>query len=300
MSSACAIGHRPAPTPAAKVADTPQPALEQTPAPKPRAELPQGGREIFPTYRLVGYCGTPGAPALGKLAGNLAGRAQEIDGFGKKYGTTRKVMPVFELIAVIVQGVAGADGKYRRRVSDATIDQYLQAARAAKALLLLNVQPGHSDFMTEVKSFEKYLREPDVGIAMDPEWAMKPKQKPGVYYGQAKGKTVNEVAEYLAKMVADHDLPEKALVVHQMNSWVFVEEETLAAYPGVVMIKSVDGLGPKGAKITTYNHLMKKLPSHVHAGFKLFFDEDTQNGNKLMTPNEVLALKPEPVYIMYE
>lgn len=34
-----------------------------------------------------------------------------------------------------------------------------------------------------------------MGIALDPEWAMKPKQKPGVYYGQSNGPTVNEVAE---------------------------------------------------------------------------------------------------------
>ena len=45
---------------------------------------------------------------------------------------------------------------------------------------------------------------------------------------------------------------------------------------------------------------MKNLVTPVHAGFKLFFDEDTANGGKLMTPGEVLALKPEPEYVMYE
>src|ERR1700744_1046713 len=30
----------------------------------PKLELPGGGREIFPARRLIGFCGTPGAPAL--------------------------------------------------------------------------------------------------------------------------------------------------------------------------------------------------------------------------------------------
>ena len=38
----------------------------------------------------------------------------------------------------------------------------------------------------------------------------------------------------------------------------------------------------------------------VHPGFKLFFDEDTRNGSRLMTPKEVLALTPQPEYVMYE
>jgi hypothetical protein len=244
----------------------------------------------------VGFCGTPGAPALGKLFGHLPERAKTLQGYAEKYSRNRRVLPLFELIAVVVQGVPGKDGMYRRRVDYVVVDEYLQVARAAKALLLLNIQPGHSDFMTEVKHYEKYLREPDVGVALDPEWAMKPKQKPGVYYGQASGATINQVAEYLAGLVKEGDLPEKALVFHQVNAWVLKDESVLKPPPGVAIIKSVDGLGPKGAKIKTYNFLVKSLNPGVHAGFKLFFEED----RKLMSPDEVLALLPEPEYVMYE
>lgn len=280
-------------------ASTPPVVAAPTPA-KAAAELPLGGRTIFPTYRLVGFCGTPGAPALGRLMGDLPARAKEMATYASKYEKKRKVQPVFELIATVVQGVPGPDQKYRRRVDDGVVTKYLEAARAAKALLLINVQPGHSDFMTEVKSYERFLREPDVGVALDPEWSMKPKQKPGVYYGQSTGTVVNEVAEYLSGIVKDNDLPEKALVVHQMNSYVFKEEEVLKPFPGIALIKSVDGLGPKAAKINTYNYLMKTTPKAMHAGFKLFFDEDTQHGWRLMSPDEVLALRPQPEYVMYE
>jgi len=70
--------------------------------------------------------------------------------------------------------------------------------------------------------------------------------------------------------------------------------------PGVAVIKSVDGLGPKGAKLNTYHFLMRTTAPGVHAGFKLFFDEDRQNGAFLMSPGEVMALAPRPEYVMYE
>ena len=269
-------------------------------APLAGPELPRGGRTLFPDYELVGFCGTPGAPALGELTGNLPKKAEKLELFANKYTGSRKVLPVFELIAVVVLAGPGGDGKYRRRVDDATVDQYLLLARQHRALLLLNIQPGQSDFITEVKHFEKYLREPDVGVALDPEWAMKPGQVPGKYFGQTTGTRINEVGEYLSALIAGLHLPEKALVFHQVNGSVVKDEPTLNSSPGVVVIKSVDGLGPKAAKKLTYNYLMGIMTPGVHPGFKLFFDEDQRNGGTLMTPEEVMALAPRPEYVMYE
>ena len=266
-----------------------------------KVELPRGGRVLFPDHLLVGFCGTPGAPALGELTGNLGVKAKALLGYAEKYaGEGRKVLPVFELIAVVVQAGPGADGKYRRRVEESVVDTYLHLARESKGLLLLNIQPGQSDFITEVKHFEKYLREPDVGIALDPEWAMRAGQKPGRVYGQTTGAAINGIAEVMSKIVAELELPEKALAFHQVNRYVVQEEPLVHAYPGVVIIKSVDGLGPKAAKIETYLKLTSVMTPTTHAGFKLFFDEDRRNGGVLMTPAEVMALKPAPEYVMYE
>lgn len=264
-------------------------------------ELPGGGRVLFPDHRLVGFCGTPGGPALGELHGNLPVKAKALEAQAAQYARGgRQILPVFELIAVVVMAGPGVDGKSRHRVDGAVVDEYLQLARRSKGLLLLNIQPGHSDFVTEVKSFEEYLREPDVGVALDPEWAMKPKQQPGVYYGQTTGAILNEVGEYLSKLIAEGDLPEKALVFHQVNRLVLKDESVVVTHPGVALIKSVDGLGPMPAKIATYATLMETMPAGVHPGFKLFFDEDRRGGNRLMTPVQVLALSPPPEYIMYE
>jgi hypothetical protein len=294
----CASGH------GATLAPPAAPLAESAPPPPvppvaPRAELPLGGRELFPRYRLVGFCGTPGAPALGELRGDLTEKAKAVRKYAEKYGQDREILPTFELIAVLVLGLPG-DGKYRRRVDFSVVDNYLSAAREAKALLLLNIQPGLSDFVTEVKHFEKYLHEPDVGVALDPEWAMKPGQKPGEYYGRTTGAVINEVAELMASIVAQDDLPEKALVYHQFTRASLKDEDAITQHKGVAIIKSVDGWGPKWAKIETYNHLVKTLSPGVHIGFKLFFYEDTLKGGKVMTPKEVLGLLPEPEYVMYE
>jgi hypothetical protein len=266
----------------------------------PARELPRGGRTLFPDYRLVGFCGTPNAPALGALQGNLTTETKVLEAQAARYGQGRPLMPVFELIAVVVQSGAGLDGKYRRRVDNSVVDTYLRAAREAKGILLLNIQPGQSDFLTEVKSFESYLREPDVGVALDPEWAMKPKQRPGRFFGQTDGETINDVAAYLSSIVTEGNLPEKALVFHQVNRGVLKDEVDLKPLPGIAFIKSVDGLGPVHSKIETYDYLMKTIKGGVHPGFKLFFDEDTRNGSRLMMPKEVLALSPQPEYVMYE
>jgi hypothetical protein len=137
-------------------------------------------------------------------------------------------------------------------------------------------------------------------VALDPEWAMKPGQRPGAYFGQTTGETLNDVAAYLASLVEEDNLPEKALVFHEVVKDVIKDEALIRPYPGVVLIKSVDGLGPVRAKIATYGNLMEKIKSGVHPGFKLFFDEDSRGGSRLMTAAEVLALSPVPEYVMYE
>jgi hypothetical protein len=287
----------PAPAPQATSLAPPPPA-----PPQPRPQLPGGGRELFPSHRLVGFCGTPDAPALGELWTNLPKKTKALLSLASDYARAepRAVLPAFELIAVIVMSFPGRDGKYRRRVGDAVVEQYLKTARGAGGLLLLNIQPGQSDFLTEVKHFERFLREPDVGVALDPEWAMKPKQLPGKYYGQTTGADINAVAQYLATLVKEGDLPEKALVFHQVNKYVVKDEPVIAPAAGVVVVKSVDGLGPKASKIETYDILTKAMSSAIHPGFKLFFDEDTRSGGKLMSVKEVMALAPQPDYVMYE
>lgn len=263
-------------------------------------ELPRGGRVIFPDYRLVGFAGHPHSSALGRLGvGDLDDRAREIEKVAGPLAGGRKPLPVLELIATVVQGSPGRDGRYRARASDALVSEYLAAARRVDGLLLLDIQPGRSDFLTEVRYYAKWLREPDVGVALDPEWAMGPGQVPMRVFGHTTGKQIDAVARYLSGIVKANDLPQKALVFHQLAPSIVRDEKAIRARDGVAIIKSVDGIGSRSMKLDTYRKLTRDVPRAVHAGFKLFFDEDARYG-KLMTPGQVLALKPRPEYVLYE
>ncbi|MEU6387889.1 hypothetical protein [Streptomyces sp. NPDC046939] len=264
-------------------------------------ELPRGGRRIFPEHRLVGYCGLPGAAALGRLGtGNLDDRVKEIERRGRAYADGRTVLPVLELLTVVANASAGPDGLYRTRTSDATIRAFHRAARRHKALLLLNVQPGRASALGEVRALRKWLAEPDVGIALDPEWEMTPGQVPGRTYGHTSGGELTRIAAYLASLVEEHDLPEKVFVYHQVAESVVHEERRLTVPDGVAVVKSADGIGSPQLKRETWHHLVDTLPPRLHTGFKLFFEEDAKGGSRLMTPDEVLALTPRPGYVMYE
>lgn len=272
-----------------------------TPTPTPAPELPRGGRTIFPEYRLFGYSGAPDAPGQGRLGiGDLDERVVEMEKRAKPYAKGRKIMPVMELIATTVHSSPGKDGMYRTRIDDAIIQEWLDEARKRDAMLLLNIQPGRADFIDELKAYEKWLVNPDVGVALDPEWAVDAGQTPGRVFGHTSGAELNESAEYLAKIVADGNLPEKVMVFHQLNPGVVRNEKQLTAHEGVVMIKSVDGIGSPAAKTDTWKRVVKTMPSFVHPGFKLFYEEDAKTGGRVMTATEVLGLKPVPEYVLFE
>ncbi len=264
------------------------------------SELPRGGRTLFPHYRLVGFAGHPNSVPLGRLGiGKLADRTAEIEKLAERYADGRTPLPVLELIATVVQAQPGRDGMYRARASDSMIATQLAAARQVNGILLLGIQPGRSPFLTEVKAYAKWLKEPDVGIALDPEWAMGPRQVPMRVFGSTTGKEINGIAAYLAGVVEENDLPEKVLVFHQLAPSIVRHESDIKAHPGVAIIKSVDGIGSRAMKEETWRKLTATMPKSLYPGFKLFYEEDAQFG-PLMTPAQVLALRPEPDYVLYE
>lgn len=267
----------------------------------PPPELPRGGREVFPQYRLFGYSGHPRSEALGRLGiGDIDERMVEMEERGQPFRGDRDLMPVMELITVIAQPRPGEDGQYRTRVSDEVIESWVGTARKHRALLLLNIQPGRADFLDEVKHLERWLAEPDVGVALDPEWAVNADQVPGKVFGSTTGQELDAVAAWLSGLVAAHDLPEKVMVYHQLHENIVGDEGALTTHPGVVLVKSVDGIGSPAQKTAAWERIVARTPEHIALGFKLFYEEDTRGGRPLMTPEEVMALQPTPQYVLFE
>jgi len=260
-------------------------------------ELPRGGRELLPAYRLVGFYGAPQDEQLGALGiGSPAEASAELEQQAEAYAGERPVLPFLELISTVANADPGEDGLYRTQQPFGVIDDYLAQARADQSLLVLDVQPGRADFVDEMTRLEPYLAEPDVGLALDPEWHVAAGEVPGEVIGSVDARVVNRVAERLSEIVADNDLPQKLLIVHRFTADMVVGPERLRAYPGVAMVLNVDGFGDPPSKIVKYEELSAPRGSDFFSGFKLFYSEDTD----LMSPRDVLRLRPDPDVVIYE
>ena len=260
------------------------------------AELPMGGRTIFPHFRVVAFYGAPQDKELGELGiGTPASAGRRLIKQALPYQRkSRPVLPAMELLATVANRDPGTDGLYRTRQSDAVIRRYLKAARRIKALLVLDIQPGHADFMSESKHLEKWLREPDVGLALDPEWHT-PGVVPGTQIGSTNANDVNQVSRWLAGIVRAGNLPQKLFIVHQFTPNMVADKQAVERPRELAVTMNVDGFGNRANKVSKY-HLFTHDGVRFNDGFKLFYKEDLG----LMKPRSVLALSPPPDLIVYE
>src|SRR3954464_1353226 len=225
----------------------------EAPAPP---ELPRGGRVIFPGHRVVAFYGAPQDPELGQLGiGSPAAMSRKLAHQARPYGG--RVLPAFELISTVASGAPGMGGRYSYRQPRRVIDRYLAAARAAKALLILDIQPGHVDFMEDVRALRPYLEQPDVSLALDPEWKVPDGQIPGKVIGSTDAAEVNQVSAYLSAIVRAKRLPQKLLVVHQFTENMIARKELLRQPPGVALTLNVDGFGDQPNKVAKYNEFSR-------------------------------------------
>jgi hypothetical protein len=264
--------------------------------PKPLAELPRGGRQILPDFRVVAFYGAPQDKQLGILGiGSPTQMTKKLDKQAKPYARkSRPVLPAMELIAVVAAAHPGPGERYNLRQPDSVIRRYLKAARKAKALLILDVQPGRSDFFTETKRLRKWLKEPDVGLALDPEWRMAPGQVPGKVIGSVGAREVNATTAWLDQLVTRYKLPQKLLLIHQFTDDMVPETE-LKERKGLAYVLNVDGFGTQALKVAKYKSFAAQ-GKQFRRGFKLFYEEDL----KMMTPAQVMRLTPRPDIIVYE
>jgi hypothetical protein len=265
-------------------------------APKP-AQLPGGGRRLFPNRRVVAFYGNPRDDELGALGiGTPAQAAKRLLKQAKPYNLkTRPVLPAMELVSTVATAAPGDAGLYRDHISFAKIRSYLAAARKIDALLILDIQPGRGEFGPEITRLAPFLREPHVGLALDPEWHVAPDALPGKVIGSTDADVVNAAATYLAKIVRERDLPEKLLIVHRFTDDMIARADRLRQVPGVQTVVNVDGFGSTSVKVAKYHSFVHTTPA-MRRGFKLFYKEDVQT----MSPKSVMALSPRPDVVVYE
>ncbi|MGY2875537.1 hypothetical protein ACVW00_002727 [Marmoricola sp. URHA0025 HA25] len=275
------------------------PAAATPPAAAPAAipELPGGGRRIFADGRfLVAYYGTAGTGSLGVLGEDTPEKImprllRAAAPFGRD---GRTVQPVFELIVTVAHASPTKTGTYSSNIPRAAVQRYIDAAHAHGALLVLDLQPGRADFLDVAKSWRWALRDPWVGLALDPEWRMGPHGVPGRRVGSVSAAEVNRVSAWLEDLTAAEGLPEKVFMLHQFRIDMIRHIERVRDRDDLALVQHVDGFGTPQQKLATFHAVIR--PRQFALGFKLFYDEDVHR----MRPAQVLAIRPRVSFVSFQ
>jgi hypothetical protein len=246
---------------------------------------------------VVAHYGTPGDADGGLLrggpaeaAGRVAARANQLQA-----ELDRPVVPALHLAAVRAVSEPGADDLYRVRESHQVIRRHLEAARAEGALLVLDVRPGRARWIDEVRSLEPFLREPDVGLALDPEWKVGPDGVPGREIGSIGAGAVNQLTAYLGALVVDEELPDKQVVLHQFTPDMIPGRQAIVARAGIDLIIDISGQGAVTPKVAAYEALTAD-PGEWRWGIKLFPDQEPEP----LAPAQLSGLRPAPALVIYQ
>ena len=118
--------------------------------------------------------------------------------------------------------------------------------------------------------------------------------------GTMDASDINFAIDYLAKIVKENNLTPKILVVHRYTQKMVTNYRLITPLPEVQIVMHMDGWGGAAKKKNTYEQFVFKEPVQF-AGFKLFYKNDIlTSGTVLMTPLDLLKLRPQPIYIQYQ
>jgi hypothetical protein len=262
--------------------------------------LPGGGQVLFPGRRMVALYGHPGSTALGSLGEQsleaAIERARTVAGSYQSL-VDEPVVPAFEIIATVASRGAGADGDYSSESTIAHLKPWVEAAGAAGMYVLLDLQPGRTDFLTQAKLYTELLELPHVGLALDPEWRLAPGEVHLVQIGSVSAAEINNTAAWLAELTRENRLPQKVLMLHQFRLDMITERSTVnTSHDELKIVIHADGFGSAGQKYATWNNMHNNAPPNVWWGWKNFYDEDRPT----FTPGQTVAVSPSPVFISYQ
>jgi hypothetical protein len=255
--------------------------------------------------RIVAYYGTPLSKGMGIL-GRLP-RTEVIPSLRADVERWRKADPetdvvcAFEIIAITAQAAPGPSGLYRARITPVALNEMIALARENSCLIILDLQVGWSSVPVELPYFTPWLSQPDVHLALDPEWDMPPGVRPGKQIGSMEAGDINNAISVLRQIVRTpsegQPVRPKLLIIHRFRDFMIKNPEQVATSDEVRLLVNMDGFGPPKTKIGSYNVVRRGLSTNL-TGFKLF--TNPKNDNPLLQPKDVIGLSPAPMFINYQ
>jgi hypothetical protein len=263
-------------------------------------QLPGGGQVLFPMRRIVALYGHPGTPALGALGEqNLPASIARARAVAAQYSALSRVrvIPAFEIIATVALGSPGRSGSYSSQSSVASLRPWVKAATKAGMYVTLDLQPGRANFLAQAKLYRSLLKLPNVGLALDPEWHLGPRQLPLRQIGSVGIKEVNDVADWLARLTAKYRLPQKLLELHEFRLTMIRDIQNLdTRHADLAIVVNMDGQGAPSTKQQTWAAVVAHAPNGVYFGWKDFYVKDTP----MLGPQATIDHRPAPVLISYQ
>ena len=271
----------------------------------PAGPTPAAGA-LLPQNRIVAYYGNPHSRKMGVLGeypeAQMLGMLDKTVALWKAADPKTPVIPAIHLVTVVAQGAPGTDGMWRRREDASMIEKSYQWAKDRHGLLILDIQASHSTLQQELPRLLPFLTRPDVHLGVDPEFYMhydREGLRPSSKIGTMMASDVNYVIKTLDSLVVANKLPPKVLVVHRFTSKMVPDAENIRPTSHVQVVMDMDGWGPPWLKFDSYRDYVVNHPVQ-YTGFKLFYHNDTKKGDALLTPGEVLQLRPRLSYIQYQ
>jgi len=125
--------------------------------------------------------------------------------------------------------------------------------------------------------------------------------RPGSVIGTLDAKDLNWIGDYLAGLVRKNNLPPKMFMIHRFTKGMVTNAHQIKLHPELQIIMDMDGWGPPDLKKGTYRHWIQNEPVQF-TGFKLFYVNDTEKSGlkELMKYEDIINLRPRPVYIQYQ
>lgn len=292
------LGKAPRPIPGYEASHE-NPALHTDPLTPPAFTFPGSKTDLQHEYRFVALYGTPGVPSMGALGAQpLTETIERVTSLAHEHQTLSNmpIYPTLEIITTVASSTPTANGDYSNELSIEMLEPWITAAQAAGTYVILDLQPGRTDFLTQAKQYESLLRRPHVGLALDPEWRLTSEQTPMRFIGSVTAEEINDVAAWLDTLITTHQLPPKVLLLHQFKTSMIQNRERLHISAKLWPILQMDGHGTQSVKQDTWRVLQQNLPQRLDMGWKNFYQRDTP----MLTPAQTLNITPTPWFISYQ
>ena len=291
----------------------------------------------LPDNRIVAAYGIVGGTDFNGPASNLdqlAAFLPTLQTIGQQFATLDPVHPVklgLDLVINVIQPCGYFPEYCSSWADDGTLQQYVDFCQQHNLLLFFDLQlvtePVQHAVTTHLLSYlQKYSF---VELALDTEFHFMANSE-GRYEAESypnftgcvQATDINWAADQLAQISYQYHLPRKVLLLHQFSSVVFNStnpcyagtstKSQIALNPNVSIVLQADGYGQFQDKETDYTYFVQRALIE-YGGYKIFlrydscptsppcaFDVAPNGVARGQTPQELMQIFPQPLFISYE